>query len=194
MGDGERVRSDMIEGRLVNLRAHALGDARRYHAWFNDGEVCRYLMGHRYGQSLPAEEEWVRRRVSAPIAYDSPGFAVETKDGVHIGSVGFYGVKPEDRLAEIGIVLGDKRYWDSGYGTDTMLTLMRFGFEEMNLARIDLTVDEENERARACYRRCGFIEEVRLRQYRYGGGTYRGVLVMGILREEFEARERGGVT
>ena len=42
----------------------------------------------------------------------------------------------------------------------------------MNLQRIELTVDARNERARACYRKCGFVDEATLRQHRYRGGEY----------------------
>ena len=58
----------------------------------------------------------------------------------------------------------------------------------MNLNRVWLHVFEFNERAAACYRKCGFQQEGHLRQHRYSEGRYYDVLVMGILRDEFEAR------
>ncbi len=108
---------------------------------------------------------------------------------MHIGSISFHTAVPEDRRAELGIAIGDKAYWSKGYGTDAMRVLLRFGFDEMNLHRIELTVDARNERARACYRKCGFVDEARLRQHRYAGGAYHDVLWMGILRDEWEARQ-----
>jgi RimJ/RimL family protein N-acetyltransferase len=115
-------------------------------------------------------------------------FAIETKDGAHIGSINFHQVLPENRKARLGIMIGDKGYWSKGYGTDAMLTLLRFGFDDMNLYRIDLTVDADNDRAIACYRKCGFVEEGRLRMARYSRGRYVDQFVMGILRDEFYAR------
>jgi RimJ/RimL family protein N-acetyltransferase len=67
------------------------------------------------------------------------------------------------------------------------VTLLRFGFEEMNLNRVSLHVFEFNERAVACYKKCGFQMEGRLRQNYYGEGRYWDVFVMGILRDEFAA-------
>jgi RimJ/RimL family protein N-acetyltransferase len=32
-------------------------------------------------------------------------------------------------------MIGDKTCWDRGYGTDAILTLLRFAFDEMNLHR-----------------------------------------------------------
>jgi RimJ/RimL family protein N-acetyltransferase len=101
-------------------------------------------------------------------------------------------VRPENRNARLGIMIGDKSYWSQGYGTDAMLTLLRFGFEEMNLNRIDLTVDAENARAIRCYQKCGFVGEGRLREARYQRGKYGDQLVMSVLRDEFY--ERWGAT
>ena len=176
----------MIEGKLVNLRAIEMTDVERYAAWFNDTEVTRFLH-KRYPLSLLAEETWLRENTSKPLSYDHVMFAIDTNDGVHIGGIALHKISPEDRRAEIGITIGNKTYWSKGYGADAMRTLMRFGFEEMNLYRIELTVDARNERAQACYRKCGFVEEVRLREDRYADGAYHDTLWMGILLEEWQA-------
>ena len=93
----------------------------------------------------------------------------------------------EQRKARLGMLIGEKAYWSKGYGTDAMLTFLRFAFDEMNFHRIDLGVDAENVRAIALYRKCGFVEEVRMRQVRFMRGAYGDGLVLGILRDEFYA-------
>ena len=178
----------MIEGKLVNLRAVEMGDLDRNVTWFNDAEVTEHL-SVRYPMSRAAEEEWMKLRTSSPMTYDNVFFAIETKDGTHIGNISFNYSFAESRKAHLGITIGDKRYWSQGYGTDAMRTLLRFGFDEMNLHRIDLTVDEDNARAIACYRKCGFVEEGRMRQARYTRGRYIDWVVMGVLRDEFYAAE-----
>ncbi len=174
----------MIEGKLVNLRAREMADVERMTRWINDREVTRF-MGGRYPWSAAAEEAFVRGRTSAPMAYGDVSLAIETKDGVHIGSCGLHGASPENRTAELGIMVGEKAYWSKGYGTDAVTTLVRFGFEEMNLNRIELHVYDFNERAQASYRKCGFVEEGRLRDAHYADGAYNDVVVMGLLREEW---------
>jgi len=180
----------MIEGKKVVLRPKEMADLDRYYAWINDPEVTRFLI-MRYGISRAAEEAWLAGRVEQAISYGDVGFAIDTKDGVHIGSIDFHHAIPEDRAARLGIMIGDKAYWSKGYGTDAMRTFVGFGFGEMNLNRIDLTVDARNERAIACYRKCGFVEEARLRQDRFSEGAYHDTLVMGVLREEWLVAEAG---
>ena len=114
-------------------------------------------------------------------------FSVDTKEGVHIGNISFVEMSVEHRKGRLGIVIGEKEYWSRGYGTDTILTFLRFAFDEMNLHRVDLGVDAENARAIACYRTCGFVEEVQARQARFLHGAWGDGIVMGILRDEFYA-------
>ena len=176
----------MLEGTLVRLRALEATDLERAYTWINDREVTRYLSA-RYPLSHADEERWLRDAPTNGFA-NGVRLAIETKDGVHIGNMGLHDVNPEDRKAGLGIMIGEKAYWSNGYGSDAIDTLLRFAFHEMNLNRVWLHVFEFNERAAACYRKCGFQQEGHLRQHRYSEGRYYDVLVMGILRDEFEAR------
>jgi RimJ/RimL family protein N-acetyltransferase len=119
------------------------------------------------------------------MSYEAPFFAIETKDGQHIGNTNLFNVQPENRCAELGIMIGEKSCWSRGYGTDALRTLLRFGFEEMNLHRIALNVYAFNERGIACYRKVGFIEEGRMRERIYTEGAYHDLIWMSVLRREW---------
>jgi RimJ/RimL family protein N-acetyltransferase len=177
----------MIEGTIINLRAQEMGDLERNHRWLNDREVMRFL-GGRYQFSMLAEENWMRERTSKPMAYGGDmGFAIETKDGWHIGNTGLHRASPESRSADLGIMIGEKECWGSGYGTDAVRTLAGLAFEEMNLNRIALDVYDFNERAIASYLKCGFVEEGRRRKDIFRYGAYVDVVMMALLREDWEA-------
>ena len=179
----------MLEGKSVRLRALEAADLEREYTWVNDREVTRYV-DTCYPMSRADEERWLTER---PANSFSAGvsLAIETKEGVHIGNVGLHDVRPEDRHAALGITIGDKAYWSNGHGTDAVVTLLRFAFGEMNLRRVTLHVFEFNERAIACYERCGFQAEGRLRDHHYGDGRYWDCITMGVLRDEFEALHGG---
>jgi RimJ/RimL family protein N-acetyltransferase len=178
----------MLTGTLVRLRAFEPGDEERAQTWLNDGEVLHYL-SMRYPVSRAEEERWLAE--GSPNSFAGIRLAIETHNGVHIGNVGLYPIFPEDAHAELWIIIGDKGHWSQGYGTDAIVTLLRFAFHEMNLNRVYLYTHAENARAIACYRRCGFVEEGRLRQQRFRQGRYWDVIVMGILRDEFETLHGG---
>jgi RimJ/RimL family protein N-acetyltransferase len=165
-----------------------MSDLDRCLTWINDPEVTAFMAGQlRYPFSRESEEEWLRGAVTRTRPPEI-GLAIETlAEGRHIGSVGLHQVSAETRKAGFGIMIGDKECWNRGYGTDATLIILRFAFDEMNLNRVWLEVHDDNARAIACYRKCGFVEEGRLRQHRFKGGAYHDTIVMGVLASEFEA-------
>lgn len=176
----------MLEGELVRLRAREPGDVARAYTWINDREVTRHITA-RYPASRADEERWLERTSSSSFA-EGVRLAIETKaEGEHIGNLDLHRLHPEDRKAGLGVMIGNKAYWGNGYGADAITTLLRFAFHEQNLHRVWLTVLEDNARAIACYRKCGFAEEARQRQDVYTHGRYWDVLFMGVLRSDFEA-------
>jgi len=182
----------MLEGKLVRLRALDIDDLDREFTWVNDQEVTRFL-SMRYPISRAQEERWIRDHPPSDFS-NGVFFAIEVKEnGIHIGNLNLMQANPEDRKAGLGIMIGDKEYWSNGYGSDAIVTLLRFGFGEMNLNRVWLHVFDFNERAQACYKKCGFVEEGRLREHYYSLGRYWDVIVMGALRDEF-ARVHGLAT
>jgi RimJ/RimL family protein N-acetyltransferase len=176
----------MLTGKLVRLRPIEMTDLDRYWGWINDSEAMRHVAVRAlYSRT---EEEEILRKLVTQTQPPEVTLAIEVaSEGRHIGSVALHEIRGIERRATLGIMIGDKASWDHGYGTDTVQTMLRYGFEELNLNRIDLTVDEDNARGIACYRKCGFIEEGRLRQHRFAQGRYWDTIVMAVLAEEFFA-------
>jgi RimJ/RimL family protein N-acetyltransferase len=172
----------MYAGSLVRLRAHEAGDAEPFYEWFNDREVVATL-GVRYPVTRAVERDFVER--FGLVSYNTVAFAVETLDGgVLIGNCGLFRTEPENRCAELGITLGHKDYWGRGYGTDTVRTLCRFGFGELNLHRIELLVFAHNAAARRVYEKCGFVTEAVARRAHWGHGHWYDDVHMALLEGE----------
>jgi RimJ/RimL family protein N-acetyltransferase len=103
-----------------------------------------------------------------------------------VGDLGFSTIDWRARSAEFGIVVGEKNYWDQGYGSEAIRLLLQHGFETLNLNRISLRVYATNERARHAYQKIGFREEGVLRQAEYRQGQYLDVILMSVLKSEWE--------
>jgi RimJ/RimL family protein N-acetyltransferase len=86
----------------------------------------------------------------------------------------------------LGIFIGDKRYWNKGYGTEVMRLLLRHGFSTLNLNRVFLRVFETNPRAIRSYEKAGFVFEGRMRQAEFIDGKYCDVILMSVLRSEWK--------
>ncbi len=100
--------------------------------------------------------------------------------------VGFITYKESNycsNVYSIGITIGS-RYWDRGYGQDSIKTLNKYLFEELKAIRVELEVIKCNVRAISCYKKCGFVEEGIKRNKCYIDGEYLDTIIMGILRDE----------
>ena len=172
----------MIRGERVTLRpVDPDSDLERCFHWINDLEVTGFL--RMQGPFTRQRERELLARERDPM--QDIMLAIEAEDGTHIGNCGLHRIDRRSRLATLGILIGDKRYWSQGYGTDAVKTLCAFGFVEVNLQRIELSVYSHNTRAQRCYEKCGFQVEGRLRRKAYIAGQFRDELRMGVLREEF---------
>jgi len=97
-------------------------------------------------------------------------------------------VDPHHRRAELAISIGETDCWSRGYGTDAIMAVLRHAFEEMGLRRIDLYTDADNARGIRCYEKCSFVREGVMRQRRLRYGKPLDMVVMGVLREEWQRR------
>lgn len=176
----------MIYANRILLRADERADLPLFVQWLNDPEVQEGLSAH-LPMSQVEEEQWYENMLKTPR--DEHPFAIEirTADGGWklIGNCSFFGFNWRCRSAEVGIFIGDKSYWNQGYGTEVMQWMIKHGFETLNLNRVFLRVFATNTRAIRCYEKAGFINEGRLRQAEYKNGQYVDFICMSVLRSEY---------
>ena len=145
----------MITGTKIRLRDKRLSDALNDYSWQTDAELAQLdavpPLTISYSQYL-LDYTW-ELRFNYPTRRR---FAVETLDGEHIGNCSYYDISKSRSEAELGIMIGNRDYWDKGYGTDTVLTLVNHIFQETSLKRIYLKTLEANARAKRCFEQCGF--------------------------------------
>lgn len=178
------ISESILEGEKVRLRPVHERDLPLFVQWLADPEVRRWLAAINDPPTLEDEFDWYEGRRSDP---DAVLWSIETLEGRLAGTTELR-LTPDHHRAELGIAIQDKTMWNQGLGTDAVRLVLEFGFEDLELNRIDLTTDEDNVRGRRCYEKCGFVEEGVLRQHRFVEGRFGNTIVMSILREEWLAR------
>lgn len=143
-----------LVGRKVRLRPKHIGDAANDYAWRRDAELCRLDAT----SPITCSFKEFLEDYAWELRYPSSGqrFAIETLEGEHIGNCGFFNVDREKKEAEMGIMIGNRAYWNRGYGTDAVLTLLKHIFTSTDLRRIYLKTLDWNIRAQKCFKKCGF--------------------------------------
>jgi RimJ/RimL family protein N-acetyltransferase len=176
----------LIYGERIRLRHAERADLPRFVEWLNDPEVRRGLSLF-LPLSQVEEEQWFENHLKRPAEEQALVIEVKSEAGwAMIGNSSFFNVDWRVRSAELGIVIGDKAYWNQGYGTQAMRLLVHHGFTTLNLNRIFLRVYEDNPRAVRAYEKAGFFQEGRMRQGEYHDGRYLDVLLMSVLKFEWK--------
>ena len=110
----------------------------------------------------------------------------QLEEWIFVGNCGLFGIDWQNRFAEIGIHIGEKGYWNQGFGTKAMLLILKHGFENLNLHRLWLRVFETNLRAVRSYEKAGFKQEGKFRQAQFINGKYVDVMIMSVLKTEWQ--------
>lgn len=179
----------MITGKNIRLRAIEREDIPRFVRWMNDPEVIEFILMNA-PLSKAMEEQWFEKQVAAP-PHTGQVFAIETlvnEDWLHIGNTGLHNVEPVHLCAEFGIFIGEKTFWNRGFGREATRLTLKHGFENLNLHRIYLYVYENNLRGIKAYEAAGFVKEGVLRDGVYKNGRYINVVLMSILHSEWKER------
>jgi RimJ/RimL family protein N-acetyltransferase len=164
---------------MVKLRPKSLGDAYRDYLWGQDPELAE--LDASYPLSLPFSEYY--KLYAQALKSPDPGvhhFAIETSQGDHIGNCIVYNIDEDKGEGELGIMIGNRAYWDKGYGTAAIQLLLDFVFTHTKLNRVFLHTLPSNQRAQRCFQKCGFIPY----GYRQKGG--RTFLLMEVNRDYWQ--------
>ncbi len=169
----------MITEIKIKLREKKLSDALDDFSWRADPELAKLDAAPILTLTLP---EYLSS-YAAELRYPSPTkhpFAIETSEGKHIGNCAYYNISKFEGEAELGIMIGDRGYWDKGYGTDAVTTLVDYIFRNTKLNRIHLKTLKSNQRAQRCFEKCGFSPYRQRKQGRYN------FVLMEIYRQQWE--------
>ncbi len=114
---------------------------------------------------------------------------ISRNDNRCIGQIAFYLVNTANHFAEIEYCVAAE-YQNRGYVTEAANALLEFGFNQMDLHRIQISAKDFNVPSRRVIEKCGFTYEGTLRGFFYYKGKYIDRLYYSMLKEEFNKRER----
>ena len=173
-----------LVGKKCYLSPINVEDADQYCIWLNDIEISSNLLT--FGQQLSLEREKVI--LQDMIKNNAQIFAIIDADSDKlIGNCSIFRISERNRKAEVGIFIGDKEYWNKGYGTEALSLLIDYGFNVLNLNNIMLEVFGYNKRAIHSYKKVGFKEIGRRREAIIFAGAKHDEIYMDILASEFES-------
>jgi len=172
------------------LRPLAPGDVDAVFAMRSDPVV------QRYGSHPP----WTERQTAVDyIERDRRGmadgshaqFGIERRDdGAVIGTCTLYDISAQCRRADIGYVLLPSQ-WGRGYATEALVALLDWGFDKLDLNRVEADIDPRNLPSARILERLGFAHEGHLRERWIVAGEVSDSGMYGLLAREWPAARAG---
>jgi RimJ/RimL family protein N-acetyltransferase len=180
---------DLFWGRLVRLAPPREEDAVAFSRWSENASYLRAL-----------DTDYARPR---PVqAFEKSGTEQPDPNGMEfrlrtladdrlIGFVALHSIEWNNQAGLLSIGIGEAEYRDKGYGTDALRLILRYAFDELNLYRVGLDVIADNARAIRAYEKVGFRREGAIRGAVARDGKRFDLILMGVLREEWQEARNG---
>ena len=144
-------------GLKVVIRAKAVEDAEDDHCWRQDPGLAELDAASVLRQSLPDFTRDLQQELKFPTPWVKR-FAIDTLDGVHIGNCMVYDIDTIKGQCEVGILVGERDYWDGGYGREAFTLLIEQCFAMESINRLYLHTLRWNMRARKAFAGVGLRE------------------------------------
>ena len=172
-----------IKGKIVTLRAMEIEDQELLRGMVNDPEIEKMVGGYSYPVSKEQQLNWFNSKDNDS---NNLRLIIETEEDGAIGFANIVNIDWKNRSAFHGIKIANKKFRSRGIGTDTVMSVMKYAFEELQLNRLDGSIIEYNEASRKLYcDKCGWIVEGVKRKSSFKINEYHDELLVGILREEY---------
>ena len=174
-----------LVGEKCYLSPCSLEDAEKWTEWDNDLEFAIPLGEEAF---MVFSLDKMKEIIGNLITKQDPVFSIiDLKTDTPIGRCMLFYVDRVNKKAMLGIGIGEKDYWNKGYGQDATALLLDYGFNLLNLNNIMLGVFSYNQRAINCYKKLGFKEIGRRREAKIIGGKNFDEIFMDILAREFQS-------
>ena len=111
---------------------------------------------------------------------------IEKSTAISFGSCGYHNWYTEHRNAELGYAISIEDFKNQGYMTEALETIIPYGFNVMNLNRIEAFVSPDNEPSNRLLKHFKFTEEGMARQHYLKDGVFYSSKMYSLLREEFQ--------
>ncbi|MDR1754059.1 MAG: GNAT family N-acetyltransferase [Eubacterium sp.] len=173
-----------MTGKKVFLSPVSANDktVESYTKWLNDRAVTDNLATSHYQNSSFSEKKWIESELENGGCQYS---IVTLEDNRLVGHVGLEELCHINRVATVGIFIGESEDRGKGYGGEALKLMLEYCFGVLNLNNVMLKVLPFNKTAKALYEKLGFREFGRRRGAYYLNNLYHDIIHMDITREEW---------
>jgi len=181
------MRTPFLIGETIYLRPLESEDGPQAARWFQAAEI-----GGRFASGLPMSEEAGRRHLEGLTRDERQvGLAVALRaDDKLAAAIRLYSLQPQRRSGGYRLAVDPAARGGGRIAVEATRLVLAYVFESLNLNRLWIHEFAFDQAARKRFGKLGFVEEGVLRQEAWRDGRYEDVVVMAMLREEWDRRVR----
>ncbi|MDF7810848.1 GNAT family protein [Hymenobacter sp. YC55] len=173
---------------MIQLEYFTPADFKQLIGWIQDPELLQNWSGSLF--SFPLTEDklaWYLEGTNNPPESDALVYkAIESRSGETVGHISLGGISQKNNSARISRVLvGNTTVRGRGVCQGMIKAVLKIGFEDLGLHRIDLGVYDSNTAAIACYEKCGMKKDGIMRDVLKHGDSYWSLIEMSMLEHEW---------
>ena len=145
---------------------------------------------HFFGLSTQEELDLERKKYQNGLStYNRKFLYFQLLDKLHgniIGWCGYHTWYIDHYRAELGYALFDDAHKGKGLMSETLVPIIKYGFEQMNLNRIEAFVGPENTASNKLLQKFHFVKEGQMRSHFFKNNQMEDSIVYSLLRSEFK--------
>lgn len=174
---------------MLKLRELERKDLDKINIWRNDINLIACLGAPYRYINEDVDRAWYEQYLHARSNSVRCVIIDDSDEEEILGLISLLNINFINRTGELHIMIGKSEHRGRGIGTFAVEEIIKHGFYNLNLRRIELGVLENNIPAIHLYKKIGFVVEGTKRKSNYKNGEYVNMLFMGILREEYKAKQ-----
>ncbi len=175
----------VLHTKRLTLRQIIHEDARDIFAYASDYEVTKYTAWNRH-EKIENSLDFINFTLEKYKTENHYDWAIILKENKKlIGTGGFPDFNNYFHFGEMGYNIS-RDYWNNGYATEAVMEILTFGFNNLNLVRIQATCRIENAASERVLQKAGMSFEKILRNRLYKDNNYYDLKLYSILADEFK--------
>jgi len=174
----------ILTGKKVYLRPIEPEDIDRgWLEWINDPEISGNLNSPGY----PTTKEDLKKYIENSKPPNAVMFGVcNKKDDKYIGNARISKIDWQHKKCTFGRLIGDISQRGKGVGSEVLYLILKYSFINLGMNRVYTLLFSDNEASIKSNENAGMKQEGTLRQAFYKNGSYKDVIVVSMLREDFD--------
>lgn len=177
------------EGEHLRLRALEPSDAAFFFELQQDTERNRLLDFLHPPRSRADLEDWARKKAGQDLENDAFQWLIETLAGEPVGSIVTHSCDHRNGTFSYALDIAHK-HRRQGYAREAIFMVLRYYFEELRYQKVNVATQSDNTATISLHRQLGFAHEGTQRQMVFQQGRYLDLILLGLIKEEFEENRR----